>query len=696
MATNNSYAKRSGDHVSSIIDYVNDVKPFHTKLTEVSEKYLFSESITVGINEDERKRSYIGADVSAITGVDRTPRSNSWYMTRVSDAVRRSWAVPITSYFKYLTDLNEERFTVGLNDPLLLPGIRGYSYRDSASNPTSVKKNGIELSKNTDYFLSRGILSFSTHGAAKWKRRDLASLSTADFSDNTTIALELEESGALGYSTVRELYGTISDISGGNYEEWTLTCTHTNPAKLSVSGSISGLIGEATINVPFNDPKISFIFTDIEGINVAVDGETIETGDTFVLTPRARITVNTDSPLQDWTIIKTDTNYQIYGSISGWQPPASEGQWYYNGHIGFKIPKLELWATFSYNVAEDRRLTGLTGYDEGSYDSGGYEYADAPRGSIGYDEGNYDSSGYGYADFPIIARGKALRKTDITCRTLDHIASYANRIFVPYMGSVATPIDNVILDPQLKPCHYTIKFVTPTRAIVINSITQIKKGLIVGEVWTDGIVSFKFKDTMNYMPGDHFIVFLTHTMKFANTRWYDELPFDIQGYNDGVSIGKIQNRYDDEYLPFHTGHGAVIFKSGSITDGDEITVSKAINDKVKIKIPGSDLIPELGSELDWIPLEIRANASPPGIATQLTAYLASNPTEAGKVFTISQPLSTNIVGNSSAVLTLDPVFFATYLPLNKSYTVAFIQEEKYGQTLAVKITEDLAISTFSV
>lgn len=678
MATNNSYAKRSGDHVSSIIDYVNDVKPFHTKLTAVSEKYLFSETMTVGIDEGEVKRSYLGADVSAITTAGTNPESSSWYMTRVSDAVRRSWAVPITSYFKYLSDLNEDKFTVGLNDSLLLPGIRGYSYRDSVANPVSVKKNGAELSKNTDYFVSRGILSFSTHGASKWKRRDLSSLSTDEFSDNTAIALELEESGTLGYSTVKELYGTISDISGGNYEEWLLTCTQVNPARLSVVGSESGSIGEAVINIPFSDPKISFTFTDVDGIDVDIDGETIEVGDSFLLTPRARITVNPTSPLQDWTIIKTDTRYEVYGSISGWQLPASEGVWYYNGHIGFKIPKLELWAGFSYNTEE---------YSSGSTGSGGV---------YGYDTSGYDVTPYESSDSAIVFRGKNLRTADIMCRTQRHITLYEDRVFVAYVGSTATPVDEVILAAQLKPCHYTIRFVTPTKAIVINSITQIKRGLVVGEVWTDGIVSFKFKDTMTYLPGDHFVVFLTHKMRFANSRWYDELPFDTQGYNDGVVTGKIPNRYDEEYLPFHTGHGAVIFKSSSITAGDQIIVSKAINDKVKIKIAGASARPELGSELDWIPLEIRTNANPGGLATQLTAYLAANPSESGKVFTISQPVSTAVVGNSSATLTLDPAFFTTYLPLNKQYVIAFIQEEKYGQTLAVKITEDLSISTFSV
>lgn len=675
MATNNSYAKRSGDHVSSIIDYVNDVKPFHTKLTAVSEKYLFSETMTVGIDEGEATRAYIGADTSGITGANRNFRSNSWYLTQVSDAVRRSWAVPVTSYSKYLADLNEDRFIVGLNDPLLLPGICGYSYRDSVANPVSVKKNGTELAKNTDYFLSRGILSFTTYGASKWKRRDLAALSIDDFSDNAAIALQLEESGALGYSTVKEVYGTIYDILGGNYEEWTLTCTQINPAKLSVSGSISGIIGEATINVPFSDPKISFTFTDVDGIDLALDGETIEIGDSFVLTPRARITINPDSPLQDWTIIKTDTNYQVYGSVSGWQTPASEGVWYYNGHIGFKIPKLEMWVGFSYNIEE--------------YSSGG-------TGATGYDIGGYDTTSYESDDPPIVARGKSLRKIDIMCRTQRHITSYDDRIFVSYVGSTPTPIGEVVLNSQLKPCHYTVRFVTPTNAIVINSITQIKSGLVVGQVWTDGIVSFKFKDTINYLPGDHFIVFLTHKMRFASSSWYDELPFDTNGYNDGVVIDKIPNRYDEEYLPFHTGHGAVIFKSNDVMLGDQIAVSKAINDKVKLKITGADSNPELGSELDWIPLEIRANASPPGIATQLTAYLASNPTEAGKVFTISQPLSSTVVGNSSATLTFDPAFFTAYLPLNKQYTLAFIQEEKYGQTLAVKITEDLAISTFTI
>lgn len=681
MATD-SYAKRSGDHVSSIIDYINDVKPFHTKLTEVSEKYLFSERMSVSVAENPLTRSFAGADVRRLTGTTSSaPRSNSWFLNKVSDGVRKSWPVPVTSYFKYLSDINEDKFTVGINDQLVMPGILGYSYRDSPAQPVSVKKNGTELTKNVDYFLSRGILSFSTYGAAKWKRKDLAALSTSGMTEDVALALATaaEQSGALGYLPVRHVYGTVTDISGGNYEEWTLTCTQINPAKLSISGSQSGNIGEeATINVPFSNPKLSFTFTEVDGIDVAAEGEVIEIGDTFVLTPRARITVNPASPPQDWTIIKTDTSYQVYGSIAGWQPPASEGVWYYNGHIGFKIPKLEIWAAFSHNVDETTGIPGVTaGYDIGGYDLGPYEATDSL----------------------LVTRGKALRKTDIMCRTPKHILESASRVFVAYQGSTACPIDEVQLQTQLQPCHYTIKFVTPANAIVINSITQIKRGLTVGEVWTDGIVSFKLKDTMGYLAGDVFVVFLTHKSRLTTSSWYDELPYDTYGYNDGIVANRAASRYDEEYLPFHAGHGAVIFKTegpSSPAVGDAISINKAINDRVRLKIAGADAITLLGSELDWIPLEIRVNASPPGTATEISAYLAGNPSEFGKVFTITQPLSSEVAGNSSAILTFDPAFFSTYLPLNKSYSIAFIQEEKYGQTLAVKITEDLSISTFLV
>lgn len=673
-----SYAKRSGDHVSSIIDYINDVKPFHTKLTEVSEKYVFSERMTVAVAENPVTRSFTGADVRRLSGPGGAgPRSNSWFLTKVSDGVRRSWPVPVTSYFKYLSDINEDKFIVGNSDQLVLPGILGYSYRDSPAAPVSVKKNGAELTKNVDYFLSRGILSFSTYGAAKWKRRDLASLSTADLSEDAALALGIaaEQSGALGYLPVKHTYGTISNISGGNYEEWTLTCTATSPARLSISGSQSGDLGEvATIGVPFSHPKLSFTFTEVEGIDVAAEGEITELGDTFVLTPRARITVNPASPPQDWTIIKTDTDYQIYGSISGWQTPATESAWYYNGHIGFKIPKLEIWAAFSYNVDE---VPGTPGYDTEAYDLGAYDAAESL----------------------LVARGKQLRGTDIMCRTPKHILESPARVFVAYQGSVATPIDEVVLQSQLKPCHYAIKFVTPTRAIVINSITQIKRGLNVGEVWTDGTVSFKLKDTMGYMAGDVFVVFLTHKSRQTTSSWYDELAYDTHGYNDGIVANRAAIRFDEEYLPLHVGHGAVIFKTtgpAAVAAGDELSINKAINDRVRLKIADADANSSLGSELDWIPLEIRVNATPPGTATEISAYLAGNPSEFGRVFTILQPLSSQVTGNSSAILTFDPAFFSTYLPLNKQYSIAFIQEEKYGQTMAVRITEDLTISTFSV
>lgn len=452
-ATN--YQTISNVHIDSLANYVQDVKPYHTKLNAIVEKYLFDDTVNVKMTEAEKLLAFFGADLMpavAIPGEGRARRSNTWYRDFISDGLRSTWTVPLTSIPKFLSHAGQQNFVAGTDDDTQIPGLvapaRAFNQRRwDGPSITDVRKNGVHQQESLDYFLSHGINSFDITTSGRWKQHDVSGVMSLT-----------EQDGTLLYQDNVQAFGTIKNITGGNYEEWTLTCT--SPGVLEVKGSVSGVIGSATFQVPFVSPQISFLFDVAPGETSDTsspldDAFTPPAPDVFVLTPLNKITVNPTAPLETWSLIKTnpivvngkptftpavpradspaleihtrsldatiepstwsliftsataytlqrsvpigfpdqgstifygdlangnsykdsnihftiipgtvafnvgDTfnwtinqrveNYLVFGSVSGFQPNAKIGEWYYNGKIGFKIPALTYFAK-AYNT----------------------------------------------------------------------------------------------------------------------------------------------------------------------------------------------------------------------------------------------------------------------------------------------------------------------------------------------------------
>lgn len=436
--TTSRYLQVASGHIDSLISYVLDVKPYHTKLSEIVEEYLFEDNVNVKMTEEHSILSFLGADIlpsSLSTPGVRVRRSNSWFRDITSDGTRRIWPVPLTSVHKLASHSNEQRFTAGIDDDSQIAGVGIGVYnqkRWEGPGITSVLKNDVHQQESSDYFLSHGVYSFNTHANQRWKESNVEQLS--QYAENP---------GELFYQNVMKAIGTIKNIGLGNYEEWTLTCISISPAVLEVRGSASGVIGTAAFNVPFVNPLLEFEFT----FAPSAPGESISIDDYFTLTPFNKITVDPLAPEETWSIVKVNpivfdvpptfipgtnpgpvypsievhtrsldrvtepqewaitfagdgtysvtvsslsTNYSVggldlkdgcsfknndihftliattngfyagdsftftltgrtenflvFGSVSGWQPNAKLDEWYWNGKIGFKIPKLEYFA----------------------------------------------------------------------------------------------------------------------------------------------------------------------------------------------------------------------------------------------------------------------------------------------------------------------------------------------------------------
>lgn len=296
MSSTSQYLSVASGHIDSLIDYVIDVKPYHVKLSEIVEQYLFEESIHVKIADDKQILAFFGADILPNTlttpGVRRR-RSGSWSKNIISDGNRRTWPVPITAVHKFASQNSQDKFTV--DDSAVIEGFPTTGVfnvkRWDSVGVTDVRKNNIHQQESTDYFLSHGAFTFTSKPNQKWKETNLKNLSA--FANNP---------GELFYNDVVTEFGTIENIYGGNFEEWTLTCVSTEPTILNVVGSSSGFIGQATQLVPFIHSKISFNFSYIDE-----DTESSSSiDDVFTLTPWNKITLAPDAPEETWSLIKTN------------------------------------------------------------------------------------------------------------------------------------------------------------------------------------------------------------------------------------------------------------------------------------------------------------------------------------------------------------------------------------------------------
>ena len=66
-STNSSFLSSSSGHVDNLINYVLDVKPYHTKLTGIVERYVFSDTVSL------RATDSVSTTVMLFTGYDTQP-----------------------------------------------------------------------------------------------------------------------------------------------------------------------------------------------------------------------------------------------------------------------------------------------------------------------------------------------------------------------------------------------------------------------------------------------------------------------------------------------------------------------------------------------------------------------------------------------------------------------------------------------
>lgn len=172
---------KRGAKIDSLIDYVLNVKPYHTKLSEIVEEYIFSDTANVSMTGEEHQTlAILGSDFNR-TGQKTTlkvwnrvsPRPESTLSAEkilLSDGSRRTFAVPVTAVPKLFSQSNKHKFTVGVNDDQQIIGLSYGAYNQRGFEGPGIKRvlrNDVVQAEGVDYHISHGAFTFTT-GAASW------------------------------------------------------------------------------------------------------------------------------------------------------------------------------------------------------------------------------------------------------------------------------------------------------------------------------------------------------------------------------------------------------------------------------------------------------------------------------------------------------------------------------------------------
>src|SRR5277367_3293280 len=227
MSANNTvqYATQSSAYLESLVNYVLDIKPYHTKLAQtgaVAEGYLFSDVIDVSIVENESLVALLGADLlpaTAVPGGGRARISQSWWHDIISDGSTYTWNLPLISVPIFASQANLQNFKVGVDDYTGIVGLPTGAFnpeRWDGPGITDVERNGVHQQDTIDYVLTYGVYSVNV-SAGDYIEANLAPA--------TPIPAFVPQSGALSYNSVALDNGTVTQITGTTYEEWTITTT---------------------------------------------------------------------------------------------------------------------------------------------------------------------------------------------------------------------------------------------------------------------------------------------------------------------------------------------------------------------------------------------------------------------------------------------------------------------------------------
>jgi len=139
-------------YVESLLDYINDTKPYHTKLTEVISEYHFYDTINVAFHDSHRLK---------------TQFASIWDKTYVTDGHRARFLTPSYNLPRYSIEANRHHFKTAqhkvpyLRDTLNIDNA--FQLRASRGVESAIIDGTSMMAEGIDYHVSKGMYSFKVN-----------------------------------------------------------------------------------------------------------------------------------------------------------------------------------------------------------------------------------------------------------------------------------------------------------------------------------------------------------------------------------------------------------------------------------------------------------------------------------------------------------------------------------------------------
>ena len=292
-----SNSQYSANSVDSLISYINDVKPFHCKLSEIVEEYQFFDNVNVAIDD---KWHFTKTKIAGI-----------WDNNNFSNGlVAPIFDLPFFKYSKSSSNWNSQSNKIDYSKSYTkVPGLSKAFYVGHNNGVRKVSKNDSVLIEGIDFHISKGAVTYSVNGQDKvFYTTDLANDVVTDGDKQDTslsyseyVHYDYDEFGK--YDKQFKVSNIEVDSNRIDYEEFTLECVSANGASASfmLKGSSTGIIGYAGTAIGFSSSLINFSFSDIN------PNYSFKVGQSFCLTPSNDITTHKDYLANEkWTLIKVN------------------------------------------------------------------------------------------------------------------------------------------------------------------------------------------------------------------------------------------------------------------------------------------------------------------------------------------------------------------------------------------------------
>lgn len=310
----------NSQYVAALVDYIRDVKPYHSKLTDVIEEYQFSDRMSVKITDSNSSKLKI---------------DSTWITNYFSSGDSSYRSTSVKGLFSNLSEgfisnvlPSPGRHQIGRDEIIEL--FTPTSYSKQAYDGLGASRVFVETDRDRtqlqefieghEYFVSHGAFQFqilqqqnaSLIYDPRWA--ELSALDLPPISGEFSYD-DIRESGKPTFYSIQDQYISITDISSTSESGDTWDVKAVSGSTFEVRSSIHGFVGTIGVGVSI-----------IGGLKLKITIlSPVPLNHTIKIRPANRIVFSESAPLEAWSLIQTNPiayslpvlNSTRYGRITG-------------------------------------------------------------------------------------------------------------------------------------------------------------------------------------------------------------------------------------------------------------------------------------------------------------------------------------------------------------------------------------------